>query len=49
MREINEVLYSTKPMENEEEVKSGLLDELFDLIEGPQNAEGIFFHKNRFA
>jgi len=40
MREINEVLYSSEPMEKEEEVKSGLLEELFDLMDGPRNAEG---------
>lgn len=40
MKQINETLYSEKPIENEEEVRSGLLDQLFDLMEGPQNAEG---------
>ena len=35
-------------MENEEETKGALLDELFGLMEGPQNAEGIIrFWKNR--
>ena len=43
MREINETLYAVDKGTGKEEetVKAPLLDELFDLMEGLQNAESI--------
>ena len=41
IREINEMLFSEKEIQNEENVKLNLLEELSDLLEGPRNSEGL--------